>query len=137
MKLSIVIICWNDWKVIENCLHSIFESTRKVQYEVIVSDNGGDVFYRANNSLANGTYVYEGQTILPEDEVQRDRMGYQLGKHWIVSHPLQFLWLAERKLTFLLGDDGVGGIQHRCRSEAPYGSGRRSVYGKIAYRGVP
>ena len=24
MKLSIVIICWNDWKVIENCLRSIF-----------------------------------------------------------------------------------------------------------------
>ncbi len=80
----------------------------KLGHWVIISDNGGDVFYRANNSLANGTYVYEGQTILPEDEVQRDRMGYQLGKHWIVSHPLQFLWLAERKLTFLLGDDGVG-----------------------------
>ena len=40
MKLSIVIICWNDWKVIENCLRSIFENTRKIQYEVIVSDNG-------------------------------------------------------------------------------------------------
>jgi GT2 family glycosyltransferase len=40
MKLSIVIICWNDWKVIENCLRSIFEGTRKIQYEVIVSDNG-------------------------------------------------------------------------------------------------
>ena len=40
MKLSIVIICWNDWKVIENCLRSIFESTHKIQYEVIVSDNG-------------------------------------------------------------------------------------------------
>ena len=40
MKLSIVIICWNDWKVIENCLRSIFESTHKIEYEVIVSDNG-------------------------------------------------------------------------------------------------
>lgn len=40
MKLSIVIICWNDWKVIEDCLRSIFNSTRKIQYEVIVSDNG-------------------------------------------------------------------------------------------------
>jgi hypothetical protein len=80
----------------------------KLGHWVIISDNGGDVFYRANNSLANGTYVFEGQTILPEDEVQRNRVGYQLGTHWIVSHPLQFLWLAERKLTFLLGDDGVG-----------------------------
>ncbi len=40
MKLSIVIICWNDWKVIENCLRSIFEATSLVECEVIVSDNG-------------------------------------------------------------------------------------------------
>jgi GT2 family glycosyltransferase len=40
MKLSIVIICWNDWKVIENCLRSIFAGTRQLDYEVIVSDNG-------------------------------------------------------------------------------------------------
>lgn len=40
MKLSIVIICWNDWKVIENCLNSIVQNTHKVQYEIIVSDNG-------------------------------------------------------------------------------------------------
>ena len=40
MKLSIVIICWNDWKVIENCLRSIAETTHRVEYEIIVSDNG-------------------------------------------------------------------------------------------------
>ncbi len=40
MKLSIVIICWNDWKVLENCLRSIVDSTHETQYEVIVSDNG-------------------------------------------------------------------------------------------------
>ena len=40
MKLSVVIICWNDWKVIENCLRSIFENTHRIEYEVIVSDNG-------------------------------------------------------------------------------------------------
>jgi N-acetylglucosaminyl-diphospho-decaprenol L-rhamnosyltransferase len=40
MKLSIVIICWNDWKVIENCLRSIQDGTHKSSYEIIVSDNG-------------------------------------------------------------------------------------------------
>jgi GT2 family glycosyltransferase len=40
MKLSIVIICWNDAKVIFNCLESIYEQTRETQFEVIVSDNG-------------------------------------------------------------------------------------------------
>jgi GT2 family glycosyltransferase len=40
MMLSIVIICWNDLKVIVNCLKSIFDETRGIQFEVIVSDNG-------------------------------------------------------------------------------------------------
>ena len=40
MKLSIVIICWNDSKVIGDCLESIFRTDRSLQYEVIVSDNG-------------------------------------------------------------------------------------------------
>jgi hypothetical protein len=40
VKLSVVIICWNDWKVIENCLRSIFEGTHQITFEVIVSDNG-------------------------------------------------------------------------------------------------
>lgn len=40
MKLSVVIICWNDWKVIENALRSIFACTHQIDFEVIVSDNG-------------------------------------------------------------------------------------------------
>jgi GT2 family glycosyltransferase len=40
MKLSIVIICWNDLKVIANCLKSIFAETTNLEFEVIVSDNG-------------------------------------------------------------------------------------------------
>lgn len=40
MKLSIVIICWNDRKVLEPCLRSIYEQTRSTEFEVIVSDNG-------------------------------------------------------------------------------------------------
>jgi GT2 family glycosyltransferase len=40
VKLSIVILCWNDLKVINNCLHSIFAGTRLTEFEVIVSDNG-------------------------------------------------------------------------------------------------
>ena len=40
MKLSIVIICWNDLKVIGNCLQSIFDGTECRKFEVIVSDNG-------------------------------------------------------------------------------------------------
>lgn len=40
MKLSIVILCWNDQKVISDCLRSIFSGTHSIEFEVIVSDNG-------------------------------------------------------------------------------------------------
>lgn len=40
MKLSIVIICWNDLRVIRDCLRSIEEATHTTDYELIVSDNG-------------------------------------------------------------------------------------------------
>jgi GT2 family glycosyltransferase len=40
MKLSIVIICWNDSKVIFNCLESIYRETTQTSFEVIISDNG-------------------------------------------------------------------------------------------------
>jgi GT2 family glycosyltransferase len=40
MKLSIVIICWNDLRVIRECLRSIHAGTHSTEFEVIVSDNG-------------------------------------------------------------------------------------------------
>lgn len=40
MKLSIVILCWNDRKVISDCLASIYGGNNKIEFEVIVSDNG-------------------------------------------------------------------------------------------------
>jgi GT2 family glycosyltransferase len=40
MKLSIIIICWNDLKTIRGCLDSIYENTHDTTFEIIVSDNG-------------------------------------------------------------------------------------------------
>jgi GT2 family glycosyltransferase len=40
VKLSVIILCWNDLKVINDCLKSIFEQTSEIDFEVIVSDNG-------------------------------------------------------------------------------------------------
>jgi GT2 family glycosyltransferase len=40
MKLSIIILCWNDRSVIRDCLASIYKETRETVFEVIVSDNG-------------------------------------------------------------------------------------------------
>lgn len=40
IKLSVVIICWNDLKVIRECLRSVCQGTHATNIEVIVSDNG-------------------------------------------------------------------------------------------------
>jgi len=52
MKLSIIILCWNDLKVIGDCLRSIYATTHETDFEIIVSDNGstdGSIeFIRAN-----------------------------------------------------------------------------------------
>jgi GT2 family glycosyltransferase len=42
MKLSIVILCWNDRDVIGGCLRSIYCGTHFAEFEVIVSVNGSD-----------------------------------------------------------------------------------------------
>jgi GT2 family glycosyltransferase len=39
MKLSVVIICWNDLKVILNCISSVYAETSAIDYEIIVTDN--------------------------------------------------------------------------------------------------
>jgi GT2 family glycosyltransferase len=40
MKLSIIILCWNDRHVIADCLRSIHVNTHSTEFEIIVSDNG-------------------------------------------------------------------------------------------------
>ncbi len=39
MKLSVVIICWNDLKVILDCIASVYAETSAIDYEIIVTDN--------------------------------------------------------------------------------------------------
>jgi GT2 family glycosyltransferase len=63
MKLSIVILCWNDLKVLGDCLSSIYTGTHNTEFEIIVSDNGstdGSIDFVRNNFprvriLENGT----------------------------------------------------------------------------------
>jgi len=39
-KLSVIILCWNDLRIITDCLKSIYAHTHLTDFEVIVSDNG-------------------------------------------------------------------------------------------------
>lgn len=52
LKLSIVVICWNDLRVIKDCLGSIYAETSDIEFEIIVSDNGssdGSIEYIRHN----------------------------------------------------------------------------------------
>lgn len=77
-----------------------------------VSTNGGDVFYRANNPLANGSYIERGEIDLSHlGELDKNRIGYQLGKEWIWGNFPQFLALAVQKQIAFLGDDSIGAYE--------------------------
>ena len=39
LDLSIVIVSYNVWSLLEECLHSIYRTTKKISFEVIVADN--------------------------------------------------------------------------------------------------
>ena len=96
MKLSIVIICWNDLKVIKDCLESVYRETPRHQFRgdcfrqrvdgrigratfathfpsVRIVENGANLgFARGNNAgiaVATGEYVL----ILNPDTIIRDR----------------------------------------------------------------
>lgn len=76
---------------------------------VLISTNGGSVFYRANNPLATGGYISAGErSLLGYDELTQDRLGYQWGKEWIRENPGAFLRLAIKKQILFLGDDSMG-----------------------------
>jgi 4-amino-4-deoxy-L-arabinose transferase-like glycosyltransferase len=78
---------------------------------VLISTNGGSVFYRANNPLANGNYSAEGEVALPKDEFEADRQGYKMADDWIVHHPGDFAALMVRKQVVFLGDDALGAYE--------------------------
>ena len=78
---------------------------------VPVSTNGGDVFYRANNPVATGTWTARGERDLSQymgNEVRWNQVGFAWGKEWIRSHPAKFLKLAVEKQFVFLGSDETG-----------------------------
>lgn len=74
MKLSIVILCWNDLKVISDCLHSIYSRTHAIDFEVIVSDNGS-----SDGSIAFIREKYPDVRIIENGENLRFSRGNNVG----------------------------------------------------------
>src|SRR5438876_5086607 len=72
MKLSIVIISWNDLKVLPACLKSIYEQTKETEFEIIISDNGS-----ADGSLDFVRQNYPAARIVEN----RANLGYARGNN--------------------------------------------------------
>jgi GT2 family glycosyltransferase len=52
VKLSVIILCWNDLKVIADCLRSIYANTHEITFAMLISDNGstdGSIEYMHQN----------------------------------------------------------------------------------------
>lgn len=76
---------------------------------VLVSTNGGDNLYRANNPLATGGYTKRGEVDLSTlGELERDKEGKRLALEWIHAQPAAFAALAVEKQTRFMGDDAAG-----------------------------
>lgn len=75
----------------------------------LVSTNGGDNLYRANNPLATGGYTEKGEIDLSGlGELERDRAGKQLALAWMREHPRAFAALGLEKQLRFMGDDATG-----------------------------
>ncbi|HEY3571712.1 MAG TPA: glycosyltransferase family 39 protein [Thermoanaerobaculia bacterium] len=86
-----------------------YRNYRVLHTPVLVTSCGGDVLYRANNPLANGGWIANGERPLKQyDELTRSRLGYQWAKEWIRANPDKFLLLSLKKQVLFLGDDAVG-----------------------------
>lgn len=76
---------------------------------VLVSTNGGDGLYRANNPLAHGGWIPVGEVDLSGlPELEANKEGYKLARRWIAENPATFLALSVEKQMRFLGDDSFG-----------------------------
>lgn len=75
----------------------------------LISTNGGDVLYRANNPLATGGYTVRGQADLSSlSELDHDTEAKILAVRWIKAYPADFIRLSFEKQILFMGDDAYG-----------------------------
>jgi len=74
---------------------------------IMVSVNGGDVFYRANNpnSLPGYNPPTADSPLSHLPSIEKDKLGYKLGFEWIKNNPMDFASLSIKKAVLYFGND--------------------------------
>jgi len=75
---------------------------------LLVSANGGQTLWVANNPEATGGFVSVADDRDQLDEITYDRVAFRRAIRWITDNPRRFLELAVRKQILFLGDDADG-----------------------------
>jgi len=75
---------------------------------LLVSANGGQTLWVANNPEATGGFVSIDDDRGKLDEITYDRLAFRRAIRWIGDNPGRFLVLAVRKQILFLGDDADG-----------------------------
>jgi 4-amino-4-deoxy-L-arabinose transferase-like glycosyltransferase len=90
---------------------------------LLVSANGGQTLWVANNPEATGGFVSVADDRAQLDEISYDRVAFRRAIRWIWDNPRRFLALAIRKQILFLGDDADGAYWTLKRGIGIAGSG--------------
>src|SRR3990167_665242 len=91
MKVSIVIVSWNAMDFLKNCLKSIYRTSQKIRFEVIVVDNN------SKDKTASMLHDYFPQVKLIQN---KDNAGFNRANN-------QGIKVAKGEYIFLLNPDTV------------------------------
>jgi hypothetical protein len=97
----------------------IYRNSQVLDGALILTTNGGENLYRANNELATGAYVRVGKVNLDAlPELESNRIGKGLAVDWILGNPGQFVMLTAGRLLLFAGDDSHGAFVALKRGQA-------------------
>jgi GT2 family glycosyltransferase len=137
MKLSIVVICWNDLKVIKDCLESVYKETSAITFEIIVSDNGStDTSLEYIRDLFPGVRVVENGANLGFARGNNAGIDVARGEYVLILNPDTII--RDRALEKLVAyADGCGeGGAFGCRVLNPDGSFQNPARPLPTWRGA-
>jgi GT2 family glycosyltransferase len=123
MKLSIIILCWNDLKVIVNCLESIYAGTHSTEFEVIVSDNGSsDESVEVIRKRFPQVHVIENRTNLRFAKANNVGIRASKGEYILILNPDTIIHDCTLDKLVLFADQHVGAGAFGCRVLNPDGT---------------